>query len=195
MDIECYSGTHLKWWSLIALPILIVWVISLPVTALVLLFKNIGKENDNKIKQYLLILYQGLKQDRFYWEFVNTLRKLAILSSFLFPNPYKILIAFSILLISGRIQLLLNPYKRVDNNNAEFFAILTGMFTLLSTLIYQEADKVTTLNSFVTVCAMFLNIIFVLIWVRLLLKIYKDKSDKIKLVGLIYLTFNRLSKS
>jgi len=80
----------LKWCALLGAPILIIWVISLPVIALILLKKNIHKEGDNKVQQYFLILYQGLKIKHFYWEFVNSLRKVLILICFLLPPSYQI---------------------------------------------------------------------------------------------------------
>ena len=185
MDIKWYSYTHLKWWILISLPILIIWVISLPVIAMVLLFKNIKKkEKDNKVKEYFLILYQGLKPNRFYWEFVNTLRKLTILSSFLFKSTYKVLFAWSALIITIRFQIALKPYKRDDNNKAEFWAMSSGMLTILWSLIFNSKEKVSALNYMIIIFVMIVNIIFLLNWIKLLLKMFEDKSNKLKIVSL-----------
>ena len=84
-DIECFSSTHLKWLLLIAAPILILWVCASPLLALVLMFKYKGanSEKGKRIFEYFLILQQGLKPDKFYWEFVNILRKILILFSLL----------------------------------------------------------------------------------------------------------------
>ena len=61
IEIIWFSSSHIKWMIAIALPILVVWVISMPLIALILLFKNYKKDYNNKVKQYFLILYQGLK--------------------------------------------------------------------------------------------------------------------------------------
>jgi len=66
------------------------WVIGMPILSLILLFKNFNSSEDNKIKQYFLILYQGLKPKRFYWEYINTMRKILILVALLLPSSLKI---------------------------------------------------------------------------------------------------------
>ena len=122
------------WCLIIGFPILIIWVIFIPVFALVLLTKYIKKGDDSKVKQYMLILYQGLKPDRYYWEFVNSLRKVLILMSFTlfvtFSIAYKIMIATIILLITFRIQVYLNPYKNEEYNSIEISALLAGTITI-----------------------------------------------------------------
>ena len=72
---SCYGSNHIKWVLAIALPIIVIWVVSMPLIALYLLYKNHNKNEDNKVKQYFLILYQGLKPRAYYWEFVNIFLK------------------------------------------------------------------------------------------------------------------------
>ena len=51
-QIVCYSEEHIKWMFALGFPILIVWVISAPIIALILLIKH-HKSNDNSsIKEY-----------------------------------------------------------------------------------------------------------------------------------------------
>ena len=40
IEISCFSNEHIKWMAIIAIPILIIWVISIPLIALILLWKN-----------------------------------------------------------------------------------------------------------------------------------------------------------
>jgi len=113
---------------LITLPILAIWVIALPIICLVFLTKNIKDSQENKVKEYLLILYQGLKPEVFYWEFVNILRKLIILFSTLFDiNTSFIFISAAALLSSGILQAMLKPYKNTDHNEIEFIAISASL--------------------------------------------------------------------
>jgi len=139
------------------------------------MFKGMRDKNDNKIKQYFLILYQGLKKDTFYWEFVNILRKFLILTALLFQNSLKIMFGTIILIGTGRLQYRLKPYKNDENNNVEMLAIIAGMFTILSSLIYGEEDEVGLINNLVLIFTIILNIIFVLQWIRLFSEMYKDK--------------------
>jgi hypothetical protein len=85
------------WLIALSFPILVVWVFACPVAALYLLFINIKKDESNEIKKYLLILYQGLKRDKFYWEFVNTLRKVLLLFILVLSDSLKILFSVSLL--------------------------------------------------------------------------------------------------
>ena len=172
-----------------ATPILIFWVIGMPVIAIVLLFRSRKDSDDSKIKQYFLILYQGLKPKRFYWEFANTLRKLAILTVLLLPDTFKIAFASVILIISGRFQMSLKPYKNKDNNEIELLAITTGVLTILSSLIFAEEDKVTTINNFVIFTIIILNIIFLTQWLLLLLQIFEEKHKAIRTVGFVFHLF------
>lgn len=74
---------------MIAAPILIFWVIAIPLIGLVTLYRARRTKNSIMLG-YFLILYQGLKDSIFYWEFVNSLRKVFIVISFLFSSSYKI---------------------------------------------------------------------------------------------------------
>jgi len=141
-------------------------------------------KNDNKIKQYFLILYQGLKKDKFYWEFVNVLRKLLILAALLFPNSLKIMFGATVLIGTGRFQYNLKPYKIEDNNNVEMLAIVTGVFTVLSSLIYGEDEGVGFIENFVLFFTIILNIIFVLQWIRLFSQMYVKKNMLAKMVNI-----------
>ena len=137
-QLQCYSSTHIKYCMFIALPILLVWVIAMPLISIILLFRSRKEGKDNKIKQYFLILYQGLTPESFYWEFVNTLRKTLVLGSLLLPTSLKIGFAASMLIITGRIQMYIKPYKDNEYNKVEFIAIFSGTLIILSNLVYLE---------------------------------------------------------
>ena len=122
----------------------------------------------------MLILYQGLKPDRYYWEFVNTLRKVLLLMSFslliTYKPSYRIMIGVIILLITFRIQVYLNPYKRNEYNDIEIIALLTGSLTILSGLIFtSDEDQNTILNGFTLIAVIVFNATFILKWLYLLI--------------------------
>ena len=189
-DIECYSSTHLKWWFLVSLPILLIWVITLPIVSLVIIYKNLGEDEDNKARQYFLILYQGLRPERFYWEFINTLRKVLILSTFLLDTNLQIAISSSILMVTIRAQVTLRPYKREENNKAEIIAVFTGFSTITGSLIFMEDDGNDILNLVVYIMILFLNFYFIMTWFYLLIKIYEDKYSAAKFVSKEIKTFS-----
>ena len=139
----------------------------------------------------MLILYQGLKPDRYYWEFVNSLRKVLILMSFTlfvtFSITYKIMIATIILLITFRIQVFLNPYKNKEYNSIEILALLAGTITISSGLIFSidEQDQESFWNAMILMFVIIFNIVFVLRWVYLFIKSMSEKYKVFKLIIIV----------
>jgi len=148
----------------------------MPLAAFILIKKNIKEDENNRIKKYFLILYQGLKPNRFYWEFVNTLRKILILGVFLLPGDLTIVFAAFVLLLTARAQIQLNPYKYKENNEVEILAIAAGMVTTLSGLIYNSDDQVNSLNYLIISIVVVLNTLFVFKWIVLFLEYKKVRK-------------------
>jgi hypothetical protein len=167
-DIECYSGEHVLYCTTIGLPILLIWVTALPIIALMLLCKYIKSKEDNLVKQYFLILYQGLKQDKFYWEFANTLRKVLILVTFMLSSNLKLLLSMVIVSITGRVQIYLKPYRDEQNNEVEILALVAGMITMISGLVSSQPDVNDSLNLIFTILVFISNSLFILNWTYLL---------------------------
>ena len=122
----------------------------------------------------MLILYQGLKPDRYYWEFVNSLRKVLLLMSFslliTYKPAYRIVVGVIILIITFRVQVRLNPYKKNEYNNNEILALLTGSLTILSGLIFtSDEEQNTILNVLTLTFVIIFNIIFIFKWSYLLI--------------------------
>ena len=168
---------------LISFPILVIWVFGLPIAAFVLLLKYRDLPDTSKIKQYFLILYQGLKPERFYWEFINTLRKVLILSSYVLSSDLKILFSLTILIISGRLQTSLKPFKKDENNNCELLAITAGTITTLSGLVYSQDESVSHLNLAFMIIIVVINSLFLLDWVYLMSKNLESKITSFKKVS------------
>ena len=165
---------------LLGFPILLFWVVFVPLFGLFLLMKNIKKEDDNKIKQYFLILYQGLKPEVYYWEFVNSLRKVLILLTLtvlISYNPfYKILVSVLILIISVRVQLRLEPYSDDKNNEIELLAIYTGSLTLFSGIIFSDDNNdIGWVNLLLFIAVLVANITFIVKWVHLFFECMSEK--------------------
>ena len=136
--------------------------------ALFLLFMN--RENDSsKAKQYLLILYQGLKKDKFYWEFVNTLRKVILLFVLMLSDTLKVLFSATLLYLTIRLQFYLKPYKEEYNNKLEILALTAGLVTLLSTVIFISDESVGFINLCLLIFIILINAKFLLEWVYRLL--------------------------
>lgn len=115
LEIMCWNSTHKKWFFAVGLPMLIVWVIGTPVVSLIHLIKNRQKLNDELFFSRYRMIYQGLKRKHFYWETVNTFRKISIVSInvflALYPDYIKAIYAMLILAIIFKMQEILQPYE------------------------------------------------------------------------------------
>ena len=188
-DMECYSGEHIKWCWLLGLPIILIWVLSAPIIALILMYQKFKNEHslDSKIMQYFLILYQGLRPKIFYWEFVNSLRKVLILLAFLLPDTLKIVMSTLVLVIIWRIQTHIKPYKDNRNNEIEIIGITTAVITLLCGLTFNQNDNDSHdfLNNLLLAVLVFWNIFFILNWLYMLCEWFRNKYKFISKVRFI----------
>ncbi|CAI2360923.1 unnamed protein product [Moneuplotes crassus] len=179
-NLECFGPKHMKWSLLVALPILIIWVISCPIISIVFLYLSHAKTGHEKIKSYFLILYQGLKPEAFYWELVNTLRKIAILLTLLFQKTVSINLSLMILIVTARVQVYLKPYKNHEHSKIEFLAIMAGVCTITAALVYSQDKQNEVLNVFVLLSVISFNLKFIIEWLFLLLLTYRDKHNSLK---------------
>ena len=139
-DLDCYSTEHLKWSLLIGLPMIVVWVFGSPILAIVILFRNRNRLNDSEFQKYFIVLYQGLKDENFYWEIVNTIRKVLIVTINVFlsryPLFYKGALAVVLMIFLARVQIQLQPFKLKVNNECELLSFSASIVTLLAGLMY-----------------------------------------------------------
>ena len=165
------------------MPILLVWVIATPVAALILLYKNINKGPDNSVNKYFLILYQGLKRKTFYWEFVNTLRKIILVIILMAPGEMRIVLSVFVIISSARIQIFIQPYTDPENNKVELYAISAGLVTLMSSLVFSRDESIGYLDLFIMIVVFILNSIFILEWSYRVLVSARSRHKVLQSVG------------
>ena len=133
------------WLFFLALPMFIIYSIGIPLVAFILLCKRRKSLEEWETKRYFLMIYQGLRQERFYWEFVNTLRKILILFTIIIFSQissfYKIITVVILLITFYRLQIWLKPYKRERNNSLERLEMISGMFTIYGGLIFMNENN------------------------------------------------------
>ena len=134
LGFDCYSSKHVTWIMLLAVPSLIIWVIGMPLFAFIVLLVNRNGLDSGPVRIIFLVLYQGLKKNAFYWEFVNTLRKVLLLlfSTVLsvFPLNYSALVSIAVLVILIHIQMKIDPYEDKKHNHIEIKAVIAGTMAL-----------------------------------------------------------------
>ncbi|CAI2361394.1 unnamed protein product [Moneuplotes crassus] len=179
LDMECLSGKHLLWIFLVAIPMFFIYGIGIPLTAFILLYRSRDKLNKTEIKRYFLVLYQGLKLKVFYWEFVNTSRKITILIVVVFLAQasvhLKALLITTVLVAFFRLQVFLSPYKLKENNGLERLEMTTGLITLFGGLLFiSDDDREPVIDLMVFLFIIVCNINFMINWVFCMLCTFKN---------------------
>ena len=177
---------------MLGFPSLIIWVIAPPAIAFAILFKNRNNLEDDSIKQYYLILYQGFTRKAFFWEFVNIFRKVIIIAVntilSLISIVYRLMMCIILLIITERMQQRLKPYKAHENNDIEIKAIIAGTTVLLSGLVFEEGAKYnySRFDSLTISVVIIYNAIFLIKWVYLFLVSLDFKNSNMKRIIKVY---------
>jgi len=178
LDMDCFSSTHLMWIFLLGAPMFIIYGIGIPLIAFIIL-----KTRDNlesiETKRYFLMLYQGFKPRRFFWEFVNTLRKIIIMFLSIFLARVSLYMKTASIIITLlfflRVQICLSPYKLEDNNRLERLEMTTGMMTLFGGMIFVEEDsQVEVIDFIIFLFIIFVNFYFIIHWMYDMLITFKN---------------------
>jgi hypothetical protein len=94
---------------------IIIYVVGCPAIAFIILYKSRNHLKNASVIRYIILLYQGLKQEVYYWEIVNTFRKVLLLSFHVFiPDDLRIMKAlFGVvaMFIISLIQARIKPFK------------------------------------------------------------------------------------
>mmetsp|Transcript_5911 Transcript_5911/g.5066 ORF Transcript_5911/g.5066 Transcript_5911/m.5066 type:complete len:301 (+) Transcript_5911:107-1009(+) len=146
----------------------------MPLLAFIIMFRYRNDLENETLRKYLLVLYQGLRPSVFYWEIVNTFRKFIILAFNVFLSTYsayyRILGAIISLIILLRVQERLQPYKKEENNRIEMLAILSGIVTLYCALVFVvEEESISIIYNLSLAILFIINMYFILNWLHLLL--------------------------
>ena len=80
MTVKCWNPVHMVWVIFLGIPYIVVWTFGLPILGIV--FFTIRRKHLKKasFRAKYLIMYQGLKDNRYYWEFINIIRKVSLAS-------------------------------------------------------------------------------------------------------------------
>jgi len=140
-EIQCWTYLHVFWSVIIALPNFVLWTIALPLILLKVLRKNAKNLSNPELYAKYSFVYEGLKKDKYYWEFVILTRKSLLIIIFVFLNfissQSQAFATFLVILTFGAIHYVKWPYDDERLNRAELLSLLTsgimvycGMFFL-----------------------------------------------------------------
>ena len=98
----------------IGIPSSIIWIFGVPIIGLIFLWRNRRDLTSPIFFGRYRMVYQGLKPQYFYWEFVNITRKgfLVLVNVFLnlYPSIFKALLSLFVLVLFMRVQESIKPY-------------------------------------------------------------------------------------
>jgi len=78
--LKCWGKEHLIFTLAAGVPILVIWVLGVPFSGLFLLIWYWKHLSDKSFMSKYIVLYQGLRDSTFYWEFVNTFWKIILIT-------------------------------------------------------------------------------------------------------------------
>ena len=169
LEFGCFSADHMKWCAFFGVPIVVFWSIGCPFVIFWIMFKKRHSLHDPNVQKYLLMMYQGLKDNVFYWELINTARKVLMIgiNAFLSTLPLVYSATSAVLVLVGlmRLQLRLQPYKQDLNNKLEMEAMTAGTATLFwGVLFISDSQGFTVLTTMILTVIIIINIKFFLLW-------------------------------
>ena len=107
-NIECWESKHLFSSLSIGIPMFSIWIFGAPLFGFIILYRNKDNLDSSHMLMRYRMLYNGLKSEVFYWEFVNTFRKMWIICVNVFFSTFseeiRALLALSVMLIILKIQ-------------------------------------------------------------------------------------------
>ena len=110
LQLRCWHYDHLFWAFMIGIPGILFWVIGIPFIAFKALRSHRHSLADPMTLGRFKMMYQGLKSDFYYWEFVTLIRKLLLISIGVFLSSvdsyYKVSFACPYLLSSAYLRSL-----------------------------------------------------------------------------------------
>ena len=147
---------------------LVIWVIGFPLGSLIHLVRNRANLNDEVFFSRYRMLYQGLKRKHFYWEIVNTFRKISIVSIdvflSLYPDYIKAIYAMLILSLIFKAQETLKPYEIPAFNWIEQREQIASIVTFYAGLYFVKANVSNGLKYIIIFVVFLVNAWFLVIW-------------------------------
>ena len=148
------------------------------------------------MKKYFHIIYIGYKNDRFYWEFVNTFKKFMIISLNVFlsqvSKSYKGMIAVITIIVLIRLQMYLKPYILNVNNEVENASMIAVGFTMYGGLLFMKGQsQVSIIEVFVFILIIVISTVYIMFWVYLMANTYSRHEVAKKLVSLLKIVLFR----
>jgi hypothetical protein len=177
MDVRCWEGDHHGWIFGFALPLLILWVVILPVVAFSMLKKNKNKLHEEDTMATLGFLYIGYKDDAANWELVQMLRKYCLIIVGVFGRffvPFlQIYLYVYIIWCFYIFHHKRDPYASYSLDNLERVAMICIGIVAFSGIYFDAPMKFTALKTIIIIIAIAANWVYYCVWAYQFYENYK----------------------
>ena len=167
-SIECWDLEHKKFSFVVVIPSIILWAIGVPTILLILMTKNKRRLHLDYYRVVFGFLFNGYKQNRYYWEINIMYRKILLitLSVFNISNAQIIQALNFILVLLGSIYLhhSFKPYNSNQLNNMEMQALNIAAITIYFGLYYLSKSINKPIKIILFILIIFGNSYFILYW-------------------------------
>ena len=194
LEESCYQGRHIYYIIFVGVPQVLFYVIGLPLTGLYFLHRNKDRLNVFAVRARYSLFFTGYREDRYFWEIVVVVRKVAVIAISVFcngidPELQALLVLFLIMILVAA-QYIGSPYKSsiIDEHGEEQSLDilqsleLSMMFMLNMTLwsgLMLFKLKASVLKEIITVLTVMVNVCFIsYVIYRLISQCCQEKRDK-----------------
>jgi predicted outer membrane repeat protein len=80
MDQQCWGSEHMFYLGLVCVPMILMYVIGIPLFSFKLLWTSRFALNTPEVKQYFFFLYTGYENDYWFWEYTIITRKIVLVA-------------------------------------------------------------------------------------------------------------------
>ena len=178
LAIPCYDSEHYLYLFAVAIPAVVVWVFAVPLLCLLILIRNRRNLDELWLRLQYGFLISGYARKWYYWEFVITFRKIAVICCSVFFTNSRAVQALTVQVILCAfllLQLITGPYTLPELNSTEFQAILVANVTIYCGLYYLTDTLSTGSSWFFFVVIVVVNAAFLIYWVFGFLGFIVDK--------------------
>ena len=166
--IQCSGETYTKFYLIVVIPSMIIWIVGLPAMILVIMTKRRRFLNQDQNRVIFGFLFNGYKKATFFWEFLIMYRKVLIISIVTFlaniSASFQALSIFLLLNLSVFLHLKLQPYVSEVLNHMETESLITSAVTVYCGLFYLTQDTAGPFQIVLFVMIVVGNAYFILYW-------------------------------
>lgn len=207
LTIRCWEGTHRQMALTLALPCLIIWVISLPAVTLLYLATHRDKLDTVNEKLKFGFVINGYKKQRYFWEFVILYRKVIVVCFAVFlskeSTEIQALALITLLVLIFVLQNKNRPFLIKSLNDLEERALLVSAITIYGGLYFISNSLTSEFTVLLFAIIIIANVYFLSYWLLLvsgtsfllLLRKWRGLRDSVNRIHVVSNFVERFEKS